>query len=243
MLNLNLNLIRTVVGISEGAVCPAELISTTSIMGYYKFDGDYTKSLGEAFFSTPTANNMDPFVTGLFGQAASFNGVNSWLAFGNNNTMEPVGTGGWTFSTWLYFPTTTSGSIWDKRTPGSTGLRIVYRGWSPTENNLLLTFNAQNLSVTFNKPGGTGLAQWIHICVRQQSGTNNFDCYINGTLEGTVTRSAYTASGQNLNVGRDRANNSTFMDGYIDEWQVWDRSLTNDEVTALAAGTCPLTTP
>jgi hypothetical protein len=236
MLNLNLNLIRTVVGISEGAVCPAELISTTSIMAYYKFDGDYTKTLGEAFFGTisPVDTTLS---AGKFDQAVSFNGTSSYLPFGNNNLMEPSGTAGWSLSTWFYTNSTANQSIWDKRVPGSSGMRVLVR---PTLD-ILVTWNTQNQG--FSLPSALSTGQWYHICVRQLTGTNTFEVLVDNVSLGTSTRSAYTASGQNLNVGRDRANSSSYLNGRLDEYQVWDRQLTNDEVAALAAGTCPLTTP
>jgi hypothetical protein len=223
--------------------CTSPLISTTSIMGYYKFDGDYTPTLNQAFFGTPVDYNMNAFVSGKFGQAASFNGTSSYLEYGNNNLMEPVYPGGWTLSTWIYIPSGAGvgGSMWDKRVPGVSGQRIVYRAWSATQHNVLITANGQNLGVTFLKPGGTGLDQWIHVAVRLLSGTNRYDVFINGTLEGYVIRTGYTASGQILNVGRDRANNSSHFYGYMDEYQVWDRDLTTTEIQDLAAGTCPLT--
>lgn len=245
MLNLNLNTTSVLRGATGGGApaCTSPLISTTSIMGYYQFDGDYDPTLNQAFFGTPSPNNMNAFVTGKFGQAASFNGTNSWLAFGNNNDMEPVYPAGWTLSDWIYIPSggTVGGSIWDKRVPGVSGQRILYREWSATEHNLLITANSLNISVTFLKPGGTGLDQWIHVAVRLNNGTNQYDVFINGTLEGSVTRSSYTASGQNLNVGRDRANQSSYFYGYMDEYSVWDRDLSNTEIASLAAGNCPLT--
>jgi len=239
MLNLNLNLIRTVVGISEGVVCPAELISTTSIMGYYKFDGDYTKTLGEAFFGTISPVNVS-LTSGKFGQSASFNGTNSYLPFGNNNLMEPVGTGGWTYSLWVKLNNVTDNmSIWDKRVVGSSGMRILLR---PGLGNILITYGTQNAGVS----GMTFTADtWTHICVRQNAGTNNFEVFVNGTSYGFSTRSSYTASGAFLNVGRGRvaAGFDGYFNGEMDDWQLYDRSLTDEEITALAAGTCPLTTP
>jgi hypothetical protein len=245
MLNVIANLNRTVIlGGGAGPSCPAELISTTSIMGYYKFDGDYTPTLNEVFFGTPTANNMEPFATGKFGSAASFNGTSSYLAYGNNNTMEPVGTGGWSLSCWVSMDNYVDNqSIWDKRVPGSTGMRIIIRpgGVGPTKN-VLITWNTQNSSFTLPADKFVDTT-YHHVCVRQIAGTNNFEILIDDTSLGVISRTAYTASGQILNVGRDRTNNSTFMNGRIDEYSVWDRQLTDAEVTALAAGTCPLTTP
>lgn len=242
MLNLNLNVNNSpALAKSAPFVCTSPLISTTSIMGYYKFDGDYTPTLNQAFFGTASPNNMNAFVTGKFGQAASFNGTSSYLAYGTNNTMEPVGTGGWSLSCWVSMDDFSANqSIWDKRVPGSTGMRIIIR--PGVARDVLCTWNIQNAS--FSLPAGKFTdSTYHHVCVRQIAGTNNFEVLIDNTTLGVITRSSYTGSGQNLNVGRDRANNSTHLNGRLDEYSVWDRQLTNDEVTALAAGTCPLTTP
>jgi len=241
MLNLNLNLNNTpIFGGEPAPVCPAELISTTSIMGYYKFNDDYTKSLGEAFFGTPSPNNMEPFATGKFGSAASFNGTNSWLAYGNNNTMEPDGIAGWTLSTWVSLDDYSNNqSIWDKRTPGSNGMRVLLR--PGVIRDILVTWNTQN--VGYSLPAGVFTDDtWHHVVVRQNAGANTFTVFVDDVSLGTVTRTSYTLSSQNLNVGRDRGNSSSYLNGRLDEYSVWDRALTNEEITALAAGTCPLTT-
>jgi len=242
MLNLNLNLNNTSIfgGGGAGPVCPAELISTTSIMGYYKFDGDYTKTLGEAFFGTisPVDTTLS---AGKFDQGVSFNGTSSYLPFGNNNLMEPSGTAGWTLSTWVSLDDTTNNqSIWDKRVPGTSGMRVLLRPGAIRD--ILVTWNTQN--VGYSLPAGVFTdTTWHHVVVRQNAGANTFTVFVDDVSLGTVTRTAYTASGQNLNVGRDRANLSSYLNGRLDEYQVWDRSLTDGEITALAAGTCPLTTP
>jgi len=244
MLNLNLNLNNTPIFGGGGApapVCPASLISTTDIMGYYKFDDDYINSLGESFFGTAGPNNMNPFASGKFGSAASFNGVNSWLAaFGNSNEMEPVGTGGWTLSTWVSLDDTTNNqSLWDKRNPGSSGMRVLIRPGAIRD--ILVTWNTQNQS--FSLPAGVFTDDtWHHVVVRQNAGTNTFKVVVDDVSLGTATRTSYTASGQLLNVGRDRANTSSYLNGRLDEYTIWDRELTNAEITTLYEAVCPLTT-
>jgi hypothetical protein len=238
MLNLNLNLnSSSALAAPEPFVCPSPLVSTSSIMAYYKFDGDYTKTLGVAFFGTISPVNVS-LTSGKFGQAAAFNGSSSYFPFGNNNTMEPVGTGGWTYSFWIYLNSQVGDmSVWDKRVPGTSGMRILLR---TSINAILITNNVQNMAI-LGIPWTTNT--WTHVCIRQNAGTNNWEAFVNGTSYGTVTRTAYSASGQNLTVGYQPANNSSYVDGDVDEWVLYDRALTNTEITDLAAGTCPLTTP
>ncbi|PIR70372.1 MAG: hypothetical protein COU46_01865, partial [Candidatus Niyogibacteria bacterium CG10_big_fil_rev_8_21_14_0_10_42_19] len=78
--------------------------------------------------------------------------------------------------------------------------------------------------------------RWYHVAGVYDASAQTLDIYVNGaldngTLSGTVP-SSQSNSGLNANIGRKPVNNS-YEDGLIDEVRIYNRALSQSEITEL----------
>jgi len=208
--------------------CPANLISTTNLQGYYKFNSGAltTDSSGNGFTLTNTGVTE---TTGKFAGGADFNG-GEWFAVSTGNFAPSVN---WTLSLWFNTTNSANQSLFDKRLPGTDGSRILLR---PT-NDFLVSYHPNNYS--FSLPASVDDGAWHNVIVTKTSG-NVTEVFLDGSSLGTASTVAYTSTVQQLNIGRDRAGASSYFDGIMDEYIIYDRVLTSTEIADISAGTCPL---
>lgn len=221
--------------ISSVATCPAELISQTSLLSYYSLNGD-TVSDGGSVTTTLTQVGSPTFGSGAFGQAIELNGTTQYMTGATTNLLEP--TGGWSYSAWLSLEnSTTDASIYDKWNT-TTGIRILIRP-AEAQRTILVSMSSQNIG--FALPAGVFTTPaWHNVIFRRLSSSNTIQVYVDGVQLGSSGFTSFTASGQTLNLGRQRTSNSSFFDGKMDEISIWGRTLQSDEIAAISAGTCPL---
>jgi hypothetical protein len=228
----------------------AETASDTSTLSFpsgktaiatYQLDGNSTDLSGN-YNGTDTnityaydgAESNIEYRFGRYGQAAVFNGTNSYI-YASNPVQQP--TTNFSVSVW---------SKWDSKPSGSVGLVGNFKtGVTPQVGFALAKSNASNVfsfwaDGTASSSAGKALGttnfvtgQWYHT-VGTYDGSN-VKIYVNGALEGTQ---AYTATpgttDQPLVIGRWYGNYSGYYhDGQIDQVRVFSSALTSNQVTQL----------
>ena len=185
----------------------------------YQLNGDATDESGN-YDGTPS--NIT-YGTGVFGQAAYFNGSNSkigGLPLANNNV---------TVSYWF-------------NSQGLTGNRMMFstnstngKGWQVNADGATLNY-VDREGILSNKTGvfaGQYSIQnniWYHICIIIK--TNNVYFYLNGQEIGSASKSvSYTST--NTFFGLQQDANTYYWKGYIDQARFFDTALTPLEVEAL----------
>jgi parallel beta-helix repeat protein len=89
--------------------------------------------------------------------------------------------------------------------------------------NVTINMTSSNVSVTTNT--------WYHVCGRY-NGTNN-TVYVNGNLTGVGMSRGMSYTNNALEIGRNSRNGAETYDGLMDEFLLFNRSLTNEQIRAL----------
>lgn len=195
---------------------------TDNIVAYYKFDessGNASDSVGS---NTLTNVNSTAYGTGKINNGADFEASSSNYFTGS---VAASLTTNFTVAFWLKLETNTSNRIyqsgtgaghWDVSTDASGFLRF-------TEDSIADYTSSTSMST------GT----WYHCAIVKStdSGTN-VTFYINGVAAGTASvGSVTTPSGTAYFGGYNGASN--FLDGVLDEFGLWSRALTADDISKL----------
>jgi hypothetical protein len=189
-------------------------VPTTGLVGYYSFDE------GSGSTASGATINGATWTTGKVGGALSFNGSGNNVNVGS----DVIGTGDDSVCAWVY--------------PKSLG----NSGYSPTifSNGrfglfMLKEYPSYKFSFTngtnFPSVGLTDLNKWTHVCVSRSS-SGSATVYVNGSVAGTVDGGTPAAGYNSLFIG-NRSQGDQGFDGIIDEVRIYNKTLTQAEVTAI----------
>lgn len=202
-------------------------VPTNGLVGWWPFSSNANDSSGNN--NNGTINNAS-LVNDRFNNQNSafyFNGINSKILFSPlNNITNAI-----------------SISIWIK-SENNTG---QWNGLITTQNNnqqgFLLQEN-QNNHYDWAVSNGSGYydlfsinsisPEWKHlVCMVEQ---NSLKIFVNGLLDNSILINSYNLnSTANLNIGSRYLNE--FYKGSLDDIGIWNRALTQTEITALYTGT------
>ena len=232
---------------------PSSELSTTGLKAYWKMNeasGTLVNSspsadtLGTSANSSSTAN-LTYAQTGKIGNAISFNGTlsSSKVVIGSSlsqfNFMHNT-TALWSFNCWY------------KKTAIDTNFRtILANHWGGAQAGVRLAFNG-SLGVQFvfqNTSGNyflldttTGFLpnntnyNMLTVTYDQSLASNNLKVYSNGSLDHSVSKNGTTPSDSNssisMGIGDDQGGDGN-MYGLLDELSIWNRILTQSEITSL----------
>jgi hypothetical protein len=187
----------------------------------YKLEGN---ALDDSGVYNGTATNIT-YATGINGQCGVFSGTNSKV-YG-----LPV----------IQRTSNPSFSFWFK--PVSLGVVTMFfiARASPTSNGYGIYFNASNrlafthytvADYTTNVVSAISNTSWSHIAFVCRTGF--VDVYVNGSLFQTLTTGGYVASTAPFaHIGFDPFQSSLAINASIDQLRIFNRSLTQAEVTQL----------
>ena len=217
-------------GNSRDATVSGTMGISDRCVALYNFHSDATDLTSNY---TGTETNIT-YASGNYGQAAVFNGSNSYI-YAANSVQQP--TTNYSVSVW---------SKWDSKPSGSVGLVGNFKtGVTPQVGFVMAKASGQNVfsfwaDGTASSSAGRALGttnfvtgEWYHT-VGTYDGSN-VKIYVNGQLEGTQ---AYTATpgttDQPLVIGRWYGNYSGYYhDGQIDQVRIFNKAISSSEVTSL----------
>jgi len=185
---------------------------TCGLISYLNFDDNLKDQKGYVADGIGSAD----FVTGKIGKALSFNGVNQQLNFipqiAQSNTHI-------TMSLWVK----------DVTDDGSKSF-MSGNGFQLSSSSISVTFSMATQSAnTFAVAGPNSINQWTHV-VSTYDGTN-MHIYINGAWVASKNNPSSTADfNSSLIFGVDQA---SYWAGSIDELYIYNRALSQAEVTQL----------
>lgn len=204
---------------------------TDGLITYLKLDessGDAADSSGNG--KTFTNNNTTAFATGKINNGADLERGSSHN-FSRTNDVYDVTNG--SISCWVKFETagaSNSDSILFTQTSGAGGF---YFTRLRTSSKITLGFGAgaqQTEGTTSISTGEVGT--WYYVTCTWS--TLNKKIYVNGVLETTNSNAeTMTAGLATIYLGRDPADPNYYFDGIIDELGVWNRQLSDREITEL----------
>jgi len=217
----------TDVGLSNTIQNPP--ILNNGLVGYWSFN----ENTGSTIYDLSGNNN-----TGLFlnnptwgygkkgGRALNFNGINQGINLTNNGALNVTGAIG--ISAWVNITTNTPnpyGRIIDKKYDNGFVLCHFFN-----TNQMYFGVNANFVTSATTLSINT----WYHVGATYDGA--NLKIYINGVLDGTFGYVGSVGNGSStITFGYDNTTspNAEFFTGLIDEVRIYNRALTQQEITTL----------
>jgi hypothetical protein len=221
-------------------------VPSNGLVGWWPFNGNANDESGNGNNGTVNGATLTTDRFGMANKAYSFDGVNDWIeAFLNNNTVN----NSFTISTWINANTWINnnpsaaesgfGIIGSRTAPGNaTGLYIL-------SSKLVWAIDRQNQNGIYNLTSiNNSILQvplWHHVVMTFDGSvvriyTNSENNYFYNTGNLTLEFNS------NLEIARDYANDFTqptddrYFNGKIDDIGVWNRALTDQEISDLFNG-------
>ncbi len=236
---------------SPSTETPTIKAGADGLLGYWKFDentgtvaGDFSGSNPGALHNGATWNTS----TAKFTNALSLGGANNEGVSIPSNAAYDATQGTWAF--WYK----TSGN-WDSDNPDSSNSAMLinradatssYNGvsvWLQSNNYLVVTISKANGEVApfLSAAAPAGDNAWHHVAVEYNmanGGANKI--YIDGVLKTTInSNAAWTFNSQPVTIGYSAEGFHEEFKGSIDDFRMYNRQLSADEVVILAgAQTC-----
>ncbi len=227
-------------------------VPSNGLVGYWPFNGNANDISGNGNNGTNNGATLTTDRNGDANSAYDFNGINNDINFGSSTVFGLTSNNILTFSVWVRpMRASNNANIMD-------GVFSKYQDLNVSNSNYYFSID-KNVSSPSNPPigvitsNGTNsigttceLNAWQHYVIVMQSGLNNIKVYRNGVLDntGTVNFSSLI-SNSNLYLGyiptsATNITQSNFL-GKIDDFGIWNRALTQQEITNLYNSSLPQT--
>jgi hypothetical protein len=210
-------------------------VPTNGLIGYWPFNENANDVSGNGNNGTVNGATLTTDRFGNENSAYNFNGTNNFIEVADNNLLDL--TNNFTLSAWYFTNNQTQfeQTILGKgRDVGGSGYNLLFN----TDNNGV-SYNIQIglNSGTLNTGAGISVNQSNSIGWHQIVGTYdgvNIKLYIDGVLQFTNTQNiTLENSSQNLYFGRELLNLPRYFNGKLDDIGIWNRALTQAEITAM----------
>jgi hypothetical protein len=210
--------------------CANVAYATSELVGYWRFDESSGNAVDSSGNLANLANNNVTYGVGKYGNAAYFNGTTAYFT----GTGPNLNGQSFTFSAWLWREAGGGQEIYFSQGSGdgdnnNLHLRIYDDG--------LMRFGYLNNDL--DAPAGTfAMGQWNYVVLTYDADTNARKIYLNGGAPKASDISASDFLGNtDLNIGRwIRNGGDQYWTGRIDDLKIYNRALTEAEVTAIAEG-------
>lgn len=211
-------------------------IPTNGLVAWWPFNGNAIDESG---------NGNNGQINGATLSSNRFNEQNNSYYFSSSNCSPRIDADVETNS----ITTAVSISVWFKKNgpgcisprifefwPGRDGPGIVGMGWSQPEKTIYIGFIMSNSTKqTMIVPGGDELInQWINAVYTNDGSKANF--YINGDLKISIPVSGNPILATDLAIGRMNHPAFDAFNGNIDDFGIWNRALTSEEVSKIYKG-------
>ena len=220
--------------------CLPAYVPTSGLVGYWPFCGNANDESGNGNNGTVNGATLTTDRNGVANQAYSFDGINDFIV-ANSNPLYVSDT--LTISIWINTnstpPSISNYTIFELGGTGGSGVRW---GCLAEPGNAVMAVG-RGCGGVGNAPISTsyngGWSNFIFVV----SGLNH-SIYYNGNLIGNSTNSQITSlscSIANLYFGVSQWSSSYYFTGKLDDIGIWNRALTQQEITNLYTSTVPPT--
>ena len=218
----------------------------TDLQHYYAFEetsGAVVDSIENV--NGTTNGNADLNVDGILGSGIHFDGSGDYVDLGQDLNVE--GEDEVTISLWSFI----NDSVDERRTIFASGnginhdcdmIRLMY--WDNDAGDFMTRYRSQSTHLANNKvfsaTAGITDDTWQHFVFSMDDARAYF--WVDGDLKYNVTRNNTGVLPDltcDISIGRYGSYNGYYHKGYVDEIGIWNRSLTDAEVTTLYGGGTP----
>lgn len=212
-------------------------VSNTGLMGWWSFD-EGTSTIahdvsGNKKDGTLTNFASPPWVTGKYGKAITFDGVDDYVGVGNMGAFPTQGT----ISFWM-----NPAVVENYRNPFTTNLNGTNAGIRFEEYTTVAPYGGFN--VVIGNDGGTyaGVTylpssvlipnRWYHVILAWNTGTNTITGYLNGSLAFNTSHSLWPTTMPSVAIGNGFSA-ARYWQGKMDEVRIYNRTLSAQEAMTL----------
>jgi hypothetical protein len=195
-------------------------VPTNNLKGWWPFNGNANDVSGNGNNGTPNGTSLTADRNGITNSAYNFDGVNDKIGLGN-----------------FFNYTTFSISLWVKPGNQNGHAVIIDNNHSGSSNWVFQTIsNFSNNGYNFQNSNEVLLStsNWNHLILSYSSGFVRV--YLNSNLVSETQMSLNYNSSPSLFLGYWQVDNARFWKGDMDDIGVWNRALTQTEITALYTG-------
>jgi len=223
---------------------------SSDLVGLWHFDGNADDS--SVHGNSGTLHNFvmspSPWVSGVLGQALSFNGVDSYVSVDDDNILDI--TDKLTIEAWIVADVIdTYKSIVVKGDAFTEGIINYGLQIQAVDNEGTLRFFVYDGGIyKFVDSTSQVLAdgQWYHVAVTVDTTAGIVEFYIDGSPAGTSTFTAsLPVSTSTLEIGRQRHTSgaSQYFEGIIDEVRIWNVALSQAQIGDVTPPVVTITAP
>jgi gliding motility-associated-like protein len=214
-------------------------VPSNGLVGYWPFNGNANDESGNGNNGTVNGATLTTDRFGVANKAFTFDP--SLYQFVNvNQNLVLNGLNQVTISTWFLPNNNASYSHLVNKSDDVNNHQFIL-----STNNSGIYFYYNNGSSFFQTNTSPILNQWNHIVVTYSfgSGSNNCNIYLNGINIGSfVTTAMLQITNYNLKFGSFGNNNINTVKGKLDDIGIWNRALTQQEITNLNTSSVPTPT-
>jgi hypothetical protein len=224
-------------------------VPTNGLVGWWPFNGNANDESGNGNNGTVNGATLTNDRFGQTNKAYDFNGTNNKITIPHSNSLQL--NNGATFSLWARIDTMNfdAGSgdfdarLIDKSTPGGVdGYLIDFNHRTTSPNPAYFNLCSQGSSRLRTIIGGSVIltdclnpySNWSHLIITFNNGI--LKSYINGALSESILTSSSTIQ-QNFNAlvfgYQTSGNANTWLNGQLDDIGIWNRALTECEISDL----------
>jgi hypothetical protein len=210
-------------------------VPSTGLVGWWPFDGNPNDLSGNGFNGVVSGATLATDRFGNTNYCYQFNGTSDFITVSNS----PFTNGPFSISAWVNVNQFSQGNpIVGLGDLGSTFLKKLYfaPNYGPAGTPGIGTSGANGINSTSN---AVQTNQWINIVLVFNSySTSGVEFYVNGTLLGANTTQGtnvpFPLNNSGFNFGKHTMNTGTeYFNGKLDDIGIWDRALTQQEITDL----------
>ncbi|KQB38712.1 leucine-rich repeat domain-containing protein [Flavobacterium aquidurense] len=201
-------------------------VPVNGLLVYYPFNGNATDQSGNGVNGNPQNLTLTTDRSGNSNAAYSFNGINSGMSIYLANQPQVNNTR--TITGWFKASDPVSSSAFDFCLASYGAVADSFKISFYRKGYLDVNFDSQVFSSQKNFFNN----EWTFFAMTFDDNTNVFSFYINNVLELTGTVSSFTNGfGGICSIGKNNSNN--YFEGSIDDIGIWNRTLTQKEITDL----------
>jgi len=212
-------------------------VPSTGLVGWWPFNGNANDESGTGNDGTANGPTLTPDRFGNNDQAFAFNGISDYIEIANDPTLDlenQLSISAWINTNDFVQPQ----YIINKSTNGTSDSWLMDLSANPVnESEIRLIVGGITTNLPYSDPVITTNNIWYHVVCTYDLQSVRF--YVDGTLVNSFPATTNTPVNTNsvyIGAPFDPNTNPQAFDGIIDDIGVWNRTLTDAEVTGLYTG-------
>ncbi len=207
-----------------------------SIIGYWKMNGDWLDSSGKGNHGTPSGDATFTLESKVGSHAGTFDGAGDRVVISDSDDFDFVGNN-FSYSGWFKADPTTTDTIglWSYNSDDADYISIHIGSSTDDYANQLVMISRSGASYIQPESGvEVRDGGWHHFAITRDSVNQRMRLYLDGKMmdELVDTRTHDFVSVSDPIIGKARNNNKHY-DGEIDEFVIWNVSLTTVDVQTI----------